>query len=739
MHGVASALHEEAAATNERRLLVVHGERQATYDVCETALEGVHGSEITVVSEADLFHAEHLSPRQSGELLGRTREAVVLDAHDAFSPNALGRAVGAVDGGGLLVLLTPPLDEWPGRRDGFDDRLVVPPFSLDGVTDHFRTRVVDTLRVHPGIAIVDAETGAVERDGLTHPAPRVRPAKPTPPAGHEFPTATYDACLTDDQVDAVHALEALRESGTATVIEADRGRGKSSAAGLAAGALAAEGADVVVTAPGYRNAAAVFERAADLLEGLDALDGRDEDGHAVRSTAGGCVRFERPPDAADVTADALVVDEAAALPVRLLAEFIEGARPVAYTTTVHGYEGAGRGFSVRFRDHLAESPRAVREVSMVEPIRYAPEDPVETWAFRVLMLDATPAADQLVEPVTVEGATYEPLDPAQLAADEHLLREAFGLLVAAHYRTEPDDLARLLDAPNLTVRALRHDGHVVAVALLAWEGNLSAETREAMYEGERVRGNMLPDVLTSQLRDPDAGVSQGLRVVRIATHHAVRSRGLGSRLLRDVREEFVDAVDYLSVGFGATPDLLRFWASSGYRTVHLSTSRNDTSGEYSALMLDPLSDAGRTLHDRTADWFVRRIGSVLADPLADCDPDVVAGALAATDASVTLDLWEREWRVVAAAAFGSGLYDAAPGPFGRLGLRALVDRAVDPGTEAARLLVRKPLQTHEWDDVADELGFVSRRACMKTFGDVLQPLVREYGPEAAQMEADRYD
>nr|WP_255198856.1 tRNA(Met) cytidine acetyltransferase TmcA [Halorarius litoreus] len=739
MHAVATALREEAAATNERRVLVIAGERAATYDACEAALTDVHGSGITVVSEADLFHAEHLSPRQSSELLGRTREAVVLDAHDAFPPNALGRAVGAVDGGGLLVLLTPPLDEWPDRRDDFDERLVVPPFGLDGVTDHFRHRVVDTLRVHPGIAIVNADSGHVERDGLTEPAPRIQARAPSAPDNHTFPPEAYAACLTGDQVAAVQALEALREPNAAVVVEADRGRGKSSAAGLAAGALASEGADVLVTAPGYRNAAAVFERAAELLDALGALDEWDEDAHEVRSNARGRVWFERPPDATDATADALVVDEAAALPVRLLATYAEGDRPVAYTTTVHGYEGAGRGFSVRFRDHLTESDRDVHEISMVEPIRYAPDDPVETWVFRVLMLDATPAADQLVEDVAVDDVDYAELASETLAADEHLLREAFGLLVAAHYRTEPDDLARLLDAPNLDVRALRHDGHVVAVALLAWEGNLPAETREAMYEGERIRGNMIPDVLTSQLRDPDAGAPQGLRVVRIATHHAVRSRGLGSRLLHEIRAEVTERVDYLSVGFGATPDLLRFWGDNGYRTVHLSTTRNATSGEYSALMVDPLSDAGETLHDRSADWLVRRIRSVLADPLDDCDPDVVAGTLAATDATVPLDCTEREWRVVAAAAFGSGLYDAAPRPFGVVALRALVDGRVDPGTRAARLLVRKPLQAREWDAVAEELGFVSRRECMRTFGDVLQPLVREYGTDAALEEAARYD
>jgi len=51
------------------------------------------------------------------------------------------------------------------------------------------------------------------------------------------------------------------DAGTRVVVaEADRGRGKSSAAGIAAGALALSGADVLVTAPAFRNAAEVFAR-----------------------------------------------------------------------------------------------------------------------------------------------------------------------------------------------------------------------------------------------------------------------------------------------------------------------------------------------------------------------------------------------------------------------------------------------------------------------------------------------
>jgi len=745
----ARRLRTEAEATDERRLLVLAGDREAGYraarEVCDaTGLDAVTLSEREVAGD-------RLPPDRAGELLGTTRECVVVDCHDACRPNALGRAAGAVDGGGLLVLVAPPLTAWPHRRDGFDEALAVPPFELVDVAGVFRTRLVGTLRAHRGVAIVDVDEGRLERDGRTDPAPR-RPAPPVDsPESHVFPPAVYGACRTADQRDAVLACEALREAGTAVVLEADRGRGKSSAAGLAAAALAAGGRGVLVTAPGYRNAAKVFARAAEVLSALDALtaDRRDGEGPPELVAGSGRVRFRRPPEAADATADALVVDEAAALPVRTLESLRSVAPSACFATTVHGYEGAGRGFDVRFRGRL-EDTHDVRTVSLSAPIRYAAGDPIEVWLFRALLLDARPPVEPRVADAAAGDATYERLDPAELAADENRLREAFGLLVNAHYRTEPDDLARLLDAPNIALRALTVDGAVVSVALLAREGGLPADRRRGMYEGDRVRGNMLPDVLTSQLRDPEAAVPVGLRVMRIATHHAVRSRGFGSRLLSEIEAEFdtggerpadgrfdADAVDYLGVGYGATPELLDFWSASGYRTVHLSTTRNDESGEYSALMIRPLSPAGRGLAERHGEWFRRRIAGVLADALDDADPDVVRAALSAAEGTVPLSLTDAEWRVVAGAAYGPGLYDVAPRPFRRLALRALVDGALEDA-DTERLLVRKVLQARPWSETVAELGYVSERQCMRALGEAYRPLVDRYGTDVAREEADRY-
>jgi tRNA(Met) cytidine acetyltransferase len=753
MEEAVEALRSEARRARERRLLVLAGEPAASRDRLSAALAAADVEDAVLVGHTDVDGSdgepvERYAPKRASALLGTTREAVVLDCQEECRPNALGRTVGVADGGGLVVLVTPPLAAWPERRDRFDGTLAAPPAGVEDVGGRFRRRLVRTLRDHPGVAVVDAERGAVERDGLTGAGPaRDRPS-PRIPGERAFPRAAYEACLTRDQVTAVRAFERLRCRGEAVVVEADRGRGKSSAAGLAAGALAAAGREVLVTAPTEHGADELLARARELLAGRDALadEGSDDNARTLAASGGGRVLFRPAARAAERVAadrdppDAVFVDEAAGLPVALLERFLTGV-PVGFTTTVHGYEGAGRGFSVRFRERLRESSLSVTERELREPVRYAAGDPVERWAFRALCLDAGPAVGPAVADATPETVEYRRPTQEELLADEHRLREAFGLLVLAHYRTEPDDLARLLDAPNLHTRLLVHEGRVVAVALLAREGGLDADGRARAYRGERLRGNMLPDLLTGQLRDPEAAAPAGYRVVRIATHPAVRSRGLGSALLAAVHGEFDPDADWFGVAFGATPRLLRFWAANGYRTVHLSTTRNERSGEHSAAMLRPAE--GRALFERHTRQFRGRIGPVLSDSLDGLDPDVVRAALAATAGRVEPSLSAYGWRAVVGAAVGPAGLDPFPGPFRRLALTALTDtdgedeQLLSPAQE--RLLVRRVLQGHGWQRVATELDYPSASAARRAVGEAYRPLVERYGGEPARQERARYE
>jgi len=736
---IARELRAKARSTDERRALVLAGDPERTRAAAVEALESadIDGAATTYVGPATSVPVECLSSQRAGHLLGATRDAVVLDLHERCEPNTLGRVVGAVDGGGLLILLAPPLASWPDRRDEFDTSLAVHPFDADDVTAHFRRRFVSLLRAHRGVAIVDVDTGTIEDEGLAGTGPRRTTADPPSPEAHAFPASAYEACRTADQVDAVRALERLRRPGHAVVLEADRGRGKSSAAGIAAAALAETGLDVLVTAPSYRNTAALFARAVGLLERWDALASRDDPDSPRRlETAAGTVRYRPPVEAAELPGDPdrVLVDEAAALPVGLLERTLD-APGVAYATTRHGYEGAGRGFSVRFRDRLVESAFDVCDVRLDEPIRYAPGDPIEVWAFRALALDARPAVSQLVADATPETVTYRELQPAALRTDERLLRTTFGLLVLAHYRTEPNDLARLLDAPNVSVHALCFDGSPVSVALVAREGGLPADLRRDVYEGGALRGHMLPDVLMGQLRDEAGGEPVGYRVMRIATHSAVRSRGLGSKLLADIRTA-CDG-DWLGVGYGATPGLVRFWADNGFRTIHLATTRNDRSGEHSALMLVPLSPTGEQLLERHTDWFLRRAPATFADALSDLDPDVVGEVCRATAGSPTLDLTDVEWRVAAGLAHGTAVFETAPRPIRRLAFRALCDGALS--AREARLLTRRALQGVSWERTAADLGYDATRACKRAFGAAVGRLVDRYGRETARREQERFE
>ena len=149
--------------------------------------------------------------------------------------------------------------------------------------------------------------------------------------------------------------------------------------------------------------------------------------------------------------DLLLVDEAAALPLAVLQRLLGGARRcVAFATTVHGYEGSGRGFAVRFQGFLRRHASAVHALRLSQPVRWGPGDPLQAWTARVLLLDMAPP-DGGPPPGGSGGGSVRVLPPSALARDERLLRQVFGLLVLAHYQTTPADLLRLLDAPNLEV------------------------------------------------------------------------------------------------------------------------------------------------------------------------------------------------------------------------------------------------------------------------------------------------
>lgn len=735
-------LHEEALRANERRMLVLEGEASAGRDIARAVLDTlpVAISDTLAISDHSDWVCEQVAPERSATVMGQTLELIVLDLHEATIPNAIGRATGAVDGGGLLVVLAPSFDAWPNRRDAFDERLVVAPYEIDDVKGGFKAHVIDALESHPGIGIVDTGQDRVRKSGITG-AERHTPGRRQlgPPRDHRFAEIAYEHCRSRDQTRVLREFERLTDDGEAVVVSAERGRGKSSVAGMAAALLATQGDRVVITAPEVENVRTTFEHAAIIAEATDVLVAQDRGDRPAIDLERGSVTYypaeHVPRRIAAGRVDALFVDEAAGVPVPILEDCLACGR-IGLMTTLFGYEGTGQGFAHRFRDALEEGEHRVTSCQMEQPIRYAPGDPIETWLNRALLLDARPAVAEAVDGIDLASARYRRWDSAELRERENLLREIVGLLATAHYRTEPNDVARILDAPNLAVVALQSEASVLCVGLVAREGDLSAEKRAEAFRGERLRGNMLPDIFINAYRDPTPAGDPGLRIVRIATHEAVRRQGLASRLLDEIRADWGTEVAWIGTGFGVTPDLVRFWRANHFVPIFLGASRNASSGVQSVAMLDQSTGE---LGERYADRFPGRLRGSLNDVHRELDPIVAEELLRSVPCDTALSIEEDGWRGLVAAADGPGRYDLDPEPARELVLHHLTGGAAnDPlDSREVRLLVTKVLQGRSWPHVAEGLDYPSVGQARRALGDALAKLVDRYGGDAAEREREQ--
>lgn len=652
-----------------RRCVFLRGAPDETRRAAVARCAALSPADVLWVSDAPAPAGfEHSTPGRVRRRLGGAFDAVVIDAHVALDADVIGQAHGFVRGGGALVLRWPDAPPLAGR-----ERLAAHPFGPEDVGTRFFARL--------------------ER--------HLSPLSGQSPA----PLAPADRAVrgTPEQARVVEALRGALAAPrpSATVLLSDRGRGKSSALGLALAGLPPE-VKAVVSAPSREAAAELFRFAGD---------------RALTHVA--------PAALLDVEADVIVVDEAAQIPVPLL-RAIAAAHPrarLAFASTAHGYEGTGRGFVLRFVDELRGGPRPLHELTLEAPIRWAPDDPLERAVFAALALDAEPAEG--VDDVGLEDVEAVVLHPDALAADERALRDTFGLLVHAHYRTTPSDLQRLLDAPNLVVHGLRARGRIVAATLAAREGALPAARCEAIARGEgRIRGHALPDTLISHAGRVRAGELPMIRSVRIATHPALRRRGLATRLIAHVHE--VHAPALFGTLFGVTRELLAFRRSVGYALVRVGSSRGARTGEPSAVMVRPVTPEARALVDGlrvdlAREWPLQRelldgAGDLRLDPaLAEALADGLPAPTPASAEKIEAD----------ARAYLSGPrpYEAAAHALTAL-VEAHRDR-VETLPEADAALVRaRVLERRPWPECAAAAGQPSVPAAMRALRRALVALLR---------------
>ena len=548
--------------------------------------------------------------------LGGEQDLVVFDAVSAasgFDPEAFGALTGTLRAGGLLVLMTPP--DWGARPDADYRRLAEHPWRVEQLSARYLARLARLLR---------ADARVIRWTAGEEPW---CPPLPETARSETSPAVEDRDCLTRDQAEAVARLSRLRRRRP-LVLTADRGRGKTAALGIACARLLAAGErEILVTAPRPSAVDGAFERLADLCPGGQRRGNVFEAGE-------GRVAF-LPPDALAQRAEQgdiggpgrlLLVDEAAAIPAPLLGQWLDVFPRIAFATTIHGYEGSGRGFALRFRERLARQTPDWRTCHLAEPIRWAEGDPLEALTARLLLLDAEPTAcpDGLEEPARRR------LDRDILAHNEPRLRALFGLLVQAHYRTTPADLRRLLDGPGIVLSVLEAGSALCGVVVSGDEGGFEAGLAEQVARGERrPRGHLLAQSLAAHAGERQALTGRLRRVLRIAVPTERRRHGEGRRLIEaEVERAHCDGIDLLGASFGAEAGLQAFWQAAGFRAVRLGLTRETATGEHALMVARPTSPTGERLAERLQARFQRQLPGLLAFELAELEPAVVVALLA---------------------------------------------------------------------------------------------------------------
>jgi tRNA(Met) cytidine acetyltransferase len=690
--------------------VVLAGDREWGHERAQQALTTLPGDWCWIGEATDADAVPRVAVEQAHTLLGGEWQGLVYDARAGFDPDAFGAAAGTLRAGGLLLLLTPALVEWGDYPDPQRRRISVYPYSESQVGGRYLQRLARLLGAAPEASLIEQ---GVPLPPLPHAAATVTAATPE-----------YEECATAEQRAAVEALCRVAQGHRhrPLVLVSDRGRGKSAALGLAAARLLQQGLRrIVVTAPRLAAVSALFDHAAARLPGAAVGRGR------LQLADGAELRFE-PPDRLvheAIPCDLLLVDEAAAIPAPLLERLLRSHARIAFATTVHGYEGTGRGFDLRFRQVLDAVTPGWRRLRLEQPIRWAAGDPLEQLVFRLLLLDAEPATDEAVASIPLEACRIERLDRAALAADESLLSQLFGLLVLAHYRTSPGDLRNLLDGPNLQISVLRHRQTVLATALVAREGGLDATLSQQVYAGaRRLRGNLLPQSLATHAGLPEAAQLTAARVMRVAVHPARQGEGAGRRLIAGLAAQAAaEGADYLGASFGGDPRLLDFWRGCDCLPVRLGLKREASSGAHALMVLRPLSGSGEQLYAHARQRLAAQLPVLLSEPLAGLEPGLAVRLL---QGGGTPPADAMAWADACSFAFTQRDYGNCLSGLQQVLLFALADAPGVLTGEQQALAIGKVLQRHPWPELVQTLGLAGRREAIEGLRGVFRVLCRYY-------------
>ena len=601
---------QEAEKMYERRLFIIYGKNKDVEEAIYNILGYIKDGAILCVSNSKKLRNKFKESCESSrltvvscwdtdEILGKTFDVAYIDMRDWPDVIALSRAIGTVRGGGLIFVMLPYR---------YDTKIyheeIVPPYFDKPPRGIMLERIYKKSEGYRGVYLYDASKNEIIVSKKRAKKRSYKKATINIPTSPEIPRKIYELAASNDQIEVLRAFENWENY---IILLANRGRGKSASIGLGLVGYASlfikrhkRPLFICLTSRSTLNVEEVYRFAQIALESLGVKYDYNPRESILKSDILR-LQFEFPHRALRMAniADALVVDEVAAIPFTFLRKTVRLYDKIVFSGTVHGYEGTGRIFAVRFLKMLDDMKKTYKKIELKQPIRYSENDPIEEWLFDLLLLDAEPypAEEEILD--RIDEAKLVELSPRKyfLGGSKHekFLRSIIGILTTAHYRNNPKDLLLLSDAPHHRLFALVIDSIPLVALQIAEEGNIPEEYVQEMLE-EAPSGHLIPDNITRYTGMVEFPTMKGFRIVRIATHPNLQGRGLGSLALEKLVIKARDEnVEWIGASFGASPRLLNFWLKNKFYPANMSPIINPKTGEYSIIVIRPLTKRARDM------------------------------------------------------------------------------------------------------------------------------------------------
>jgi tRNA(Met) cytidine acetyltransferase len=535
--------------TNQARLLVSRDGNQLT------SLLNLQNHANKLAARPSSQLANECSFKEVNRYLGMELQHLLFDARFDFDANAFTAICGSIVGGGELVLLLPPKQNSCLTNTANDIEF--------GIHQKTLSRFVKFL--------YDSNF-LIQNHGGTRLTFQLDQEK----TSNEHLSQKFQ----NDQRELINKIKscATGHSRRPLVITANRGRGKSSALGIAIAELLLDSdIEIHITAPS-KNQLVIFYK--HLNASLNKFGISFDKNHSFTQR----LQFVPPDKIVNMNKieGLLIVEEAGAIPTQLLTKLLARCNRLIFSTTNDGYEGNGQGFELRFKDNLRAVFPQSKFATLDIPARWAKNDLLESTLNAAFLLSTSNQKQNQAPPSENEANSlqFKLISKNELNSNNELLSEVFKLLVNAHYQTRPSDLEMLLSDPLVDIYVASSAKCIVAAALTIREGPLTAQQIDTINQNNlRVSGHLIPQSFIVHQGLDTAGKFSFMRVMRVAVSTHYRRQQVATRLISFVElSAKKQGVQMLATSFSLFTDVIAFWFKLGFIVCRVGIRKDSSTG-----------------------------------------------------------------------------------------------------------------------------------------------------------------